>query len=43
MLDLILIVFTLVCFAAGFWCGKTFGSVGEMVSRMKARIVGWLK
>jgi hypothetical protein len=42
MFDLILIVFTLVCFAAGFWCGKTYGSVGAMFKQVKAKIVGWM-
>jgi hypothetical protein len=39
MVDLILLVFVLAVFAAGFWCGQKF----HTVAGMKEAIAGWFK
>ncbi len=41
MVDFILIVFVVGVFAGGFWCGKTFSSVGEMIDKTTAKVKGW--
>lgn len=42
MVDFILFVFVAGTFAAGFWCGKKFGSVKAMTERATATVKGWL-
>ena len=39
MVDLILLVFVLAVFAAGFWCGAKYRNVAGL----KAAIAGWFK
>lgn len=39
MIDLILLVFVLAVFAAGFWCGQKFRTTAGMVEAIK----GWFK
>ena len=39
MVDLILLVFVLAVFAAGFWCGQKFKTTAAMVTAFK----GWFK
>lgn len=39
MIDLILLVFVLAVFAAGFWCGQKF----RTVVAMKSAIASWFK
>lgn len=39
MVDLILLIFVLAVFAAGFWCGQKF----RTVTGMKSAIAGWFK
>ena len=39
MVDLILLVFVLAVFAAGFWCGQKF----RTVAGMKSAIAAWFK
>ncbi len=39
MVDLILLVFVLAVFAAGFWCGNKF----RTVAAMKSAIAAWFK
>lgn len=39
MIDLILLVFVLAVFAAGFWCGKKFRTFAAMRAAAKA----WFK
>lgn len=35
MADLILLTFFGLTFAGGVWCGKTYGSINDMVQRVK--------
>lgn len=39
MVDLILLVFVLAVYAAGFWCGQKY----RTVAGMKAAIADWFK
>lgn len=39
MVDLILLVFVLAVFAAGFWCGQKF----RTVAGLKAAVISWFK
>ena len=39
MVDLILMIFVLAVFAAGFWCGKKY----RTVAGMKSAIAAWFK
>lgn len=43
MIDLILFVFVLTVFYAGFWCGKTYGSIKAMVKAAHAWMSSLLK
>lgn len=42
MVDFILLSFSLGMFAAGWWCGKTFNTVGQAVDAATAKVKGWL-
>lgn len=42
MIDLILFFFVVGVFVLGFWCGKTFTSVGQMIDRTVATVKGWM-
>jgi hypothetical protein len=35
MADLILFTFFVLVFAGGVWCGKTYGSIDDMIQRIK--------
>lgn len=35
MADLILLTFFALVFAGGVWCGKTYGSIDDMIHRIK--------
>lgn len=41
MIDLILFLFVVGVFAAGFWIGKTFGSIKEAATRGKAWVASF--
>lgn len=43
VLDFIFLVAICALFYAGFWCGKTYGSIGAMFVKFKAVVSGWLK
>jgi hypothetical protein len=43
MVDFILFSFFVGAFAGGWWCGKTYRTVGEMTDRAVARVYGWFK
>lgn len=40
MIDLIFFTFFLGLFAAGFWCGKTYGTVAVMFQSAKKALAG---
>lgn len=40
MIDLILFLFTLGMFVAGFYCGKTFGTAAAMYAAARAKVAG---
>lgn len=42
MIDFILFCFVVGVFAAGFWCGKTFGSLKSMTKAAKDKLNAWL-
>lgn len=41
MADFLLLVITATVFAAGWYCGKTFRSVGEACDRGIAKVKSW--
>jgi hypothetical protein len=41
MVDLILLSFTGAMFAAGFYCGRKFGTYAALGAAIKTRVKGW--
>lgn len=41
MLNLILLTFVVLVFAAGFWCGKTYGNVPAMFDAVRVKVKSW--
>ena len=42
MLDFILFVAVAGVFYGGFWCGKTFGTVGAMFTKARESVKTWI-
>lgn len=40
MADITLLSFIVLAFAAGVWCGNTYGSIDDMLERLKKALKG---
>jgi hypothetical protein len=41
MIDLILFLFTMAMFSAGFYCGGKFGTAAAMFRAARTKVAGW--